>query len=209
MTILYISGSPRQRSNTDYLLSSIMAQTGGEFIKLTDYDIKPCKSCWACLRMGTCVLNDDMTTTIMPKIVEADAIVLGSPVFFNNVTAQMKSFIDRTWSVRGQLKDKIGAAVVVGRRYGAEGAITAINAFFLKHQMIIANRGISGIAFEPESIKGDAESVNAAAKLGPRILELIAVLEQSPSLPIAGRKPGQSRPTPCSRPAQRACGYRL
>jgi len=154
-----------------------MAQTGGEFIKLTDYDIKPCKSCWACLRMGTCVLNDDMTTTIMPKIVEADAIVLGSPVFFNNVTAQMKSFIDRTWSVRGQLKDKIGAAVVVGRRYGAEGAITAINAFFLKHQMIIANRGISGIAFEPESIKEDAESVNAAAKLGPRILELIAVLE--------------------------------
>ena len=177
MTILYISGSPRQRSNTDYLLSSIMAQTGGEFIKLTDYDIKPCKSCWACLRMGTCVLNDDMTTTIMPKIVEADAIVLGSPVFFNNVTAQMKSFIDRTWSVRGQLKDKIGAAVVVGRRYGAEGAITAINAFFLKHQMIIANRGISGIAFEPESIKGDAESVNAAAELGSRILELSAALE--------------------------------
>jgi len=177
MTILYISGSPRQRSNTDYLLSSIMAQTGGEFIKLTDYDIKPCKSCWACLKMSTCVLNDDMTTTIIPKIVEADAIVLGSPVFFNNVTAQMKSFIDRTWSVRGLLKNKIGAAVVVGRHYGAEGAITAINAFFLKHQMIIANRGISGIAFEPARIKEDTESINAAAKLGTRILELITALE--------------------------------
>lgn len=177
MTILYISGSPRQQSNTDYLLHSIMAQTGGEFIKLTDYHVEPCKSCWACLKKGMCVLGDDMTTTIIPGILEADAIVLGSPVFFSNVTAQLKSFIDRTWSARGQLKNKIGAAVVVGRRYGAEGAITAINEFFLKHQMIIANRGISGIAFEPESINEDAESVNAAAKLGPRILELIAVLE--------------------------------
>lgn len=174
MTILYISGSPRRHSNTDDLLNSIMDQTGGEFIKLTNYTIEPCRSCWACLKKHACILDDDMSKTIIPKVLAADALILGSPVFFNNVTAQMKSFIDRTWSIRGQLKDKIGAAVVVGRHYGAEGAVTAINAFFLKHQMIVANRGISGIAFEPGDIRKDTESIKAVAKLAPRILELRA-----------------------------------
>ena len=95
------------------------------------------------------------------------------------MTSNLKAFIDRTWSIRGKLKNKIGAAVVVGRKYGAEGAIMAINSFFLKHEMIIANRGISGIAFEPGEIKNDLESVKAASKLGTRILELGIELDVS------------------------------
>jgi hypothetical protein len=70
----------------------------------------------------------------------------------------------------------VGAAVVVGRRYGAEGAITALNAFFLKHGMIVANRGVSGIAFEPGEIRRDLESVEAAKQLGGRILDLCHTL---------------------------------
>lgn len=174
MTTLYISGSPRKRSNTDMLLRRLQGQTGGEFIKLTDFDVRPCGACWACRRNGNCSVDDDMSTVLMPKLLAAQAIVLGSPVFFNNVTAQMKAFIDRTWSARGGLKDKIGAAVVVGRRYGSEGAITAINAFFLKHQMIVANRGVSGIAFGVDEVLQDQESLEATERLGTRLLELTA-----------------------------------
>jgi multimeric flavodoxin WrbA len=177
MNVVYISGSPRKNSNTDCLLNCIQSCTDGEFIKLADYAIEPCRSCWACRENGCCVVDDDMETIIVPKLLAADAIVLGTPVYFNNVTAQLKAFIDRTWSIRGKLKDKIGAAVVVGRRYGAEGAITAINAFFLKHDMIVANRGISGIAFEPGEIRDDVESVEAAERLGDRILGLYRALE--------------------------------
>lgn len=177
MNIIYLSGSPRKRSNTDYLLNHMLNQTGGEFIKLTDYTIEPCRSCWECLKNGSCAINDDMKKTIMPKIIAADALVVGSPVYFNNVTAQLKSFIDRTWSIRRKLRNKIGATVVVGRRYGAEGAIMAINAFFLKHAMIIASRGVSGMAFQAEEIKGDAESIEAAGKLGNRLLELGAAVD--------------------------------
>lgn len=50
-------------------------------------------------------------------LLESDAIVLGSPVYFNNVSAQMKAFMDRTWCMRGRLKNKIGGALVVGKRY--------------------------------------------------------------------------------------------
>ena len=178
MNILFISGSPRARSNTDYLLRRILKQTGGEFLKLAEYSIEPCKSCWVCRKKGGCLINDDMATAITPRILPADALVIGSPVYFNNVTAQMKSFMDRTWPLRGKLRNKIGAAVVVGRRYGAEGAITAINSFFLKHGMLIADRGISGLAFKSGEIKGDSESLEAAAKLGKRLLELNSILSK-------------------------------
>jgi len=172
MSILYVSGSPRPHSNTDYLLSLLQDQTGGELIKLTDHSIRPCLACWACRQRGSCVLPDDFTSILVPKLLSASAVILGSPVFFNNVTAQMKSFIDRTWSLRGKLKDKVGGAVVVGRRYGSEGAITAINGFFLKHQMLIADRGVSGLAFESGEVAQDAESIAAARRLGARIVEL-------------------------------------
>jgi multimeric flavodoxin WrbA len=177
MNIIYLSGSPRKRSNTDYLLHQMLHQTGGKLMKLTDYAIEPCRSCWKCRKKGVCAINDDMKTFIIPKIVAADALVIGSPVYFNNVSAQLKSFIDRTWSIKQKLRNKIGATVVVGRRYGAEGAIMAINAFFLKHEMLIANRGVSGIAFRSGEIKGDSESIEAGSKLAKRVLELGAAFD--------------------------------
>jgi multimeric flavodoxin WrbA len=169
---VYVSGSPRKRSNTDQLLKCILADTGGVFIKVSDHAIEPCRSCWACRKTGSCVVQDDMTMVHIPKILEADAIVVGTPASFSNVSAQLKASIDRTWSIRGRLKDKVGASVVVGRKYGAEGAIAAIRSFFLKHQMIVANRGLSGTAFEAGQIGDDVESMEAARRLGPRILEL-------------------------------------
>lgn len=143
MKILHISGSPRAQGNTTYLLDELQCLVGGEIVRLSDYQIGPCTGCWACVNIGKCHIDDEMTTNISPSLLTADVIVLASPVFFNNVTAQMKLFIDRTWPLRGRLNNQIGGAIVVGRRYGSESAITAINAFFLKHEMIPANRGIS------------------------------------------------------------------
>ncbi len=113
-----------------------------------------------------------MREAITPMLMGSDALVLGTPVYFNNVSAQLKAFMDRTWPLRGKLRNKIGGAVVVGRRYGLEGAVTAINAFFLKHEMIPANRGVYGIAFKQKEITQDREAIEAASNLGERILEL-------------------------------------
>jgi len=172
MDILYISGSPRKKSNTDYLLKLILSITGGLFLKLSDFDIQPCKSCWACLKLSKCVIKDDMSEKLIPLLLNCEGMVVGSPVFFNNVSSQLKAFIDRTWSLRGQLRNKIGGTVVVGRAYGAESAITAINSFFLKHEIIPANRGISGVASKINEIKQDFEAIEATKRLGMRILEL-------------------------------------
>lgn len=179
LKVTCISGSPRREdySNTDYLLNVILDITGGEILKLNDYKISPCKSCWKCVDDNKCIIEDDMTNFLIPEIIESDVIILGSPVFFNNVTAQLKAFIDRTWSIRGKLKNKIGAAVVVGRKYGAESAITAINAFYLKHEIIPANRGICGMAFKKREIKKDDEAIKSSRKLGKRILELDTIVD--------------------------------
>ncbi|MGB9552753.1 MAG: flavodoxin family protein [bacterium] len=186
MRILYISGSPRKNSNTDILLNLALSITGGDFIKLTDFHIEPCKSCRTCQKLDKCVIDDDMKNIIIPALLKSVGFVIGSPVFFNNVSAQTKAFMDRTWCIRGKLKNKIGGAIVVGRRYGAESAITAINAFFLKHEMIPANRGVYGIAFKENEVLQDRESIEEAKDLGKRIKELWAIFdERLPSNPDA------------------------
>jgi len=178
MDCLYISGSPRKDSNTEYLLNIVRDQTGGKIIKLSDFSFQPCQSCWSCRGKDRCVIADDMTEKALPRVLNSEAIVIGNPVYFNNVSANLKAFMDRTWSIKGQLRNKIGGTVVVGRKYGAESAITAINAFFLKHEMFPANRGVHEIAFEEGEIVQDEEAIKASKRLGKRIKELAKLLEE-------------------------------
>ncbi len=96
MKTLYISGSPRRNGNTDYLLHKVKEVTDGEFLKLINHEIEPCSSCWACRDQEGCVIDDDMTDKIIPKLIDADTLVIGTPVYFNNVSFQLKTFIDRT-----------------------------------------------------------------------------------------------------------------
>jgi multimeric flavodoxin WrbA len=187
MSILYVSGSPRASSNTDHLLRLALAKTGGRFLKLAEFEIAPCRECWACRSTGRCVIDDDFSRRIAPQLIESDAVVLGSPVFFNNVSAHMKIFIDRTWPLRGKLKNKIGGAVAVGRRYGLENALTAMQAFFLKHEMIPAGRGVCGMAYAAGEIEQDREAVDAAEQLSERIRELVGICPPATGSPTDPR----------------------
>lgn len=176
MKIIYISGSPRKNSNTEYLLKILKSKIDGELFKLSDYRIESCHACMDCRGKGKCVQNDDMGKIIIPKLLESDVIILGTPVYFNNVSSQMKAFMDRTRCLLGCLQNKIGGCVVVGRKYGAEGAIAAINALFLKHNMIPANRGISGKAFYEGEIEKKPDAIKDAEKLMDRIIELSKIV---------------------------------
>ncbi|MGQ9823749.1 MAG: flavodoxin family protein [Desulfotomaculales bacterium] len=176
MNFLYLSGSPRPNSNSEYLLNIVRGITGGKLMKLTDYSIEPCRGCRDCRGKGECTISDEMQSLIIPELLQSDGFVLGTPVYFNNVSAQMKMFMDRTYCLIGLLKNKIGGAVAVGRRYGTEGAIAALQGFFLKHEMIPANRGVYGFAFGQGEIVSDEKALKSAEQLAQRLTELHKLL---------------------------------
>ena len=98
--VLGLQGSPRKKGNSDFLLSLFMDQArlmGAQTIVIeTDKKhIVPCKEYTTCEKKGFCPIKDDMKYEIYGLLREADLVVTASPVFFFNVTAQLKSLIDR------------------------------------------------------------------------------------------------------------------
>ncbi|WP_425804410.1 flavodoxin family protein [Desulfitobacterium sp. Sab5] len=104
MKVIAINGSPRKNNNTATLLNKALegaASKGAEteLIHLYDLNYKGCISCFACKTKngksyGKCALQDDLTP-ILEKASNADAIILGSPIYFKTITGAMKSFLER------------------------------------------------------------------------------------------------------------------
>ena len=139
-------GSPRIKGNTDLLLDEALkgAQSQGvevEKIIVDKLKIAPCREYYGCLRDGNCVIRDDMDD-IYPKLLNADSIIVASPMFFYGLTSQLKALIDRCqalWARRYILKQDFphsvrkGAFIGVGATRGKklfDGAILTVKNFF-------------------------------------------------------------------------------
>lgn len=104
MNVIGINGSPRKQWNTATLVAKALegATSQGattELVHLYDLDFKGCKSCFACKTRGgksygKCILNDDLAP-VLEKIAAADALVIGSPIYFGTVTGETRSFLER------------------------------------------------------------------------------------------------------------------
>ncbi|MBE6500246.1 MAG: flavodoxin family protein [Methanobrevibacter thaueri] len=106
MKFFAINGSPRPKCNTAQLLDSslegvksVLPDADVERINLYDIDFKGCKSCFACKRIngrhyGRCVFNDDLKP-ILDEVVKSDGVILGSPIYFSDVTGVMRCFLER------------------------------------------------------------------------------------------------------------------
>ena len=146
-----------------------------ETVNVCRMNVRPCTSCRTCVMTGRCSINDDMTRVIASKLLSVDIVVVATPVYFNNVSACTKAFIDRTWCLRGKLRNKVGGGVVVGRGYGLELALAAIHSFMLK-QMVICHRGVSCRAYEPGEALADKRAVEDAKRLAKRLYELASII---------------------------------
>ncbi|MBQ6599152.1 MAG: flavodoxin family protein, partial [Lentisphaeria bacterium] len=104
MKIIAVNGSPRKNWNTDTLLRNVLdgaASAGAEteMVCLYDLNFKGCRSCMACKlkkepRPNRCIVRDDLTG-VLDRVHQADAVVLGSPIYFSEVTGEMRSFFER------------------------------------------------------------------------------------------------------------------
>jgi len=177
--VLCVWGSPREGGNTEFLIKKAAKKlkelgVNVEMFNLCRMKINPCKSCRYCLEhKESCTIQDDMTSILIPRLLKADGLIVASPVYFNNVSACVKLFIDRTWCLRGSLKNVVGGTIVVGRGYGSELAISAIHAFMLKHEMILGFRGVTGFAFKKREIMNDKEALKLVDRLVNRMVELM------------------------------------
>lgn len=108
--VLILSGSPRKGGNSDVLCDEFAkgaAEAGHEVekIRAVEKNIGYCRACYACRESGICAIKDDMTE-ILQKLIDADVIVLASPVYFYSISAQLKALIDRTVARWLEVKNK-------------------------------------------------------------------------------------------------------
>ncbi|KYK38259.1 MAG: hypothetical protein AYK18_17560 [Theionarchaea archaeon DG-70] len=186
MKVLGIAGSPRKEGNTEILMRTALASAERfgaevELLRAVDKNVKPCNGCLTCLKTGECVIKDDDMQEIYQKLQAADGIILGSPVYYFSVTAQMKVLIDRMFALyRDQtLANKIGGAIAVASRTGCICTLDFFNRFFAYHNMLVAGMGASGYASKKGDIMKDTRALRESEELGERLIFLIKSIKDS------------------------------
>ncbi len=186
LKILGLVCSPRKGGNTEILVKRTLeaAKKKGADIEawsIADKEIRPCNHCSSCIQSGECSIKDDMKQ-LYPKLLEADGILIGSPVYHWSASAQAKLVIDRTYALKhptSRLRNKVGGGIAVARSRGLINALAVINNFFLGYEMIPAGLGVSGRGSEKGDINSDERALTEAIQLGSRMVELIGQLNRA------------------------------
>jgi len=182
MKAIAINGSPRPGGNTEIMLKKVLepleaAGWSTEYRQIGGKPVRGCTACFKCVekKNGRCVIESDVVNEYLELMYAADAIILGSPTYFADVTAELKALIDRAGFVAlangGAFSGKIGAAVVAVRRGGATHVFDTINHLFLISSMIVPGSLYwnLGIGLDKGDVLGDDEAMKNMNHLGETI----------------------------------------
>ena len=174
--VLILSGSPRKGGNSDILCDQFArgaAQAGHEVekIRVAEKNIGYCRACYACKESGVCVIRDDMAG-ILQKMIDADVIVLASPVYFYSIDAQLKTVIDRSVARWTEVKDKEFYYIVTAADEANASAETTI-ACFRGYADCVEGAREKGViygmgAYEKGEIKG-SPAMSEAYEMGKKV----------------------------------------
>jgi len=209
INILGVCGSPIKGGNTEIFLEEALKAARGirdvktELVLLSQKDINDCQHCNWCLRGQKegqfCKQKDDMTE-IYPLLLEADGLLLASPVYFGRLSGYLASFIDRLRVFvfgnyyRNKLKDKVGGSLAVAwnRHEGLETTLSSINYAFetmgmltaTEHGLALGAAGVSSLGgtgkFIPDDrhqILKDEYGLKSARRLAKRVVEIIEIVK--------------------------------
>ncbi len=166
MKVLGIVGSKRKNGNTAYLVNETLKvieskDVETELIFLGDYNISGCTGCEGCKDTYKCVIKDDMQK-IYPLIINSDAIVLGSPTYFYNITADMKAFIERLYCFQVFAEDDRSVWSSINEALGGKYAVVIA---------ICEQNDEEDMGFTAEAMKKPLEG------LGYRVISTVKVLK--------------------------------
>ncbi|MDR1545857.1 MAG: flavodoxin family protein [Deltaproteobacteria bacterium] len=183
MTVLAVNGSPRAGGNTAVMLEWVLdelTQAGfnTELAQIGGQPVRGCLACGSCAKLKACSQKDAISE-LTPQIFRARAVVLGSPVYFSDLTPELKALIDRVGFVNihsgSPLRRKVGAAVAVARRAGHVHTLDSINHFFGITEMITVGSSYWNMGFgvEKGDVRDDEEAQRTMRVLGRNIAWLL------------------------------------
>ena len=187
--ILVLLGSPRKKGNSTALAEQIIAGATNagatvERVFLHEMKISPCQACYACQKKDSqaCAIDDDMQE-IYPKLVQARAWVIASPVYWFTMNAQTKLFMDRSFALTAYAKNPFaGKQVAIAMSYGdsdpfSSGCVNALRTFQDAYRYTgskIAGM-VYGSADKPGEIKNNAPLMKQAEELGKKLAARILI----------------------------------
>ncbi|MBW2369875.1 MAG: flavodoxin family protein [Deltaproteobacteria bacterium] len=175
-------GSPRKKGNSTVLARNIAkgAESAGVIVEtlfIHGMDIKPCQACWSCQKEGSkgCVIEDDMHS-VYPKLIEADAWIISSPIHWFSVSTQTKLWLDRSFALMAHGLESFDKKIAIALAYGdvdpfKSGCVNAIRTF--QDAFSYAGATITGFVYGTALNVGDIEQntelLNAAEALGKQL----------------------------------------
>lgn len=179
MKVIGFNGSPREKGNTEFLVQTALDQLRKqgfetELIRLGDKKIDQCSGCYGCVKNKECSINDDFTE-IFQKMIEADGIILGSPVYHASITPKLKAILDRAgflgrWVVnemKGEgstyqwkgtaFSGKVVAPITVARRAGQTFAFAQLLLWATVNDTIVVGSNYWNIGVAGTGGKVDAD----------------------------------------------------
>jgi multimeric flavodoxin WrbA len=189
--VVAFNGSPRKNGNTSILIHTVfdvLTKQGieTELIQVGNKTVHGCTACGKCREITDrkCHIKNDLLNECIGKMIEADGIILGSPVYFADITPEMKALIDVSGYVsRGNghlLSRKVGAGIVAVRRAGELHALNSMNNFFLINQMIIPGSSYWNLAIGGGigDVLNDSEGIQTMKKLGENMAWLLKKIKE-------------------------------
>lgn len=187
MKVLLINGSPREQGNTATALAEVARQLAAEGIESEQVWIgnKPVRGCIACGQcsakgLGRCVFDDDVCNSISAKFNEADALIIGSPVYYGQPNGALLSIIQRAFYSNGaSISGKPAAAIAVCRRGGATATFEALNMPFQMMNMPVVTSQYWNIVYgrEPGQAANDTEGMQTMRTLARNMAWLLKCTE--------------------------------
>ena len=183
MKITAIVGSPRPKGNTDLLIDQALEEAASrgaetEKIILSQYRVGPCLGHQNCDSFEKCKQDDDIPE-ILDRFRTAEGIILGSPVYYYGITAQMKAFIDRNYFLFRHgipLSAQCAGLVVVAGGGGIDQTVRALRRY-VKLSTEIPDEKIlivTGYASRPGDVNGNTSLLEEARKMGAQMMEMLA-----------------------------------
>lgn len=187
MKVILLNGSPHAAGCTYTALQETVhgLHDNGidtEIVHIGQSSIPGCRGCFACRKLGRCV-QDDVVNELAQKMIEADGMIIGSPVYFASPNATLLAFLDRLYAAYGDsLMYKPCGCIVSARRGGTTSALEVLQKYPLvcEQPLVASSYWCMVHGNTPEEVRADREGMETAYNLGRNMAWMVKALHDMP-----------------------------